>query len=145
MGQQAESFGPASLIRKLKTELPQFDWLADGDGNPSNRVNMPPHVRAVLDQTGAPKREAESSERTERIRSRFEEAAMDARTLRGMSTGEADESAWWREDAAIPRGGREITEDEPLRVLIAGGGLAGLVAAASCHAKGTKVAIFEQA
>jgi len=32
-----------------------------------------------------------------------------------------------------------------LTVLVAGGGLAGLVSAAACHAKGMKVAIFEQA
>jgi len=38
-----------------------------------------------------------------------------------------------------------VTSDEPLRVLITGGGIAGLVTAAACHAKGMKVKIFEQA
>jgi len=38
-----------------------------------------------------------------------------------------------------------VTADDPLTVMIAGGGLAGLVSAAACHAKGMKVALFEQA
>ena len=48
IGQQAESFGPASLLRKLKKELPQSEWLAEGSGNPKNKVDMPDHVKAVL-------------------------------------------------------------------------------------------------
>eukprot|EP00966_Prymnesium_polylepis_P086889 2011071-Prymnesium_polylepis.1 len=59
IGQQAESFGPASLLRKLKTDLPQFSWLAAGDGSPSNKIDMPEHVKAVLSQPNAPTREAE--------------------------------------------------------------------------------------
>ena len=35
IGEQATSFGPAQAIRKLKEELPQFPFLAEGDGNPS--------------------------------------------------------------------------------------------------------------
>lgn len=142
IGQQAESFGPASVLRSLKRNLPQIDWLAQGDGNPDNKVNIPPYVREVLSQPEAPQREAESDERTARIRSRFEEAANDAKALKGMCVGEYDAKAWWRTPQA---GQRLITQDQPLRVLIAGGGLAGLVAAAACHAKGMKVAIFEQA
>ena len=38
-----------------------------------------------------------------------------------------------------------MTKDDPLTVLITGGGLAGLVTASACHALGMKVAIFEQA
>jgi len=38
-----------------------------------------------------------------------------------------------------------VTKDDPLTVLITGGGLAGLVTASACHALGMKVAIFEQA
>ena len=35
IGEQASSIGPAQLIRKLKADLPQFPWLAEGAGNPS--------------------------------------------------------------------------------------------------------------
>jgi len=143
VGQQAESFGPAQLLRDLKTKLPQIDWLADGEGSAANKVNLPNYVREVLAQETAPQREAESEGRTKRIRSRFEKAAEEAKALKGMSVGEKDETAWWR--TAHPVGSRLVTREDPLRVLIAGGGLAGLVAAAACHAKGMKVAIFEQA
>ena len=159
IGQQAESFGPATLIRNLKSSLPQIDWLADGTPSPSNKINIPDYVDEVLKQPNAPKREAESEERTERIRSRFEQACDDARTLKNLCVGQQDLEAWWRtplpttttttttgESTSAGQGrGREITSDSPLRVLVAGGGLAGLVAASACHAKGMKVAVFEQA
>lgn len=145
VGQQAESFGPAQAIRKLKETLPQVDWLAEGHGNPANKVNMPDHVKEILAQPDAPKRAAESEERTKRIRGRFEEAARDAAALKGMCVDEMDKNAWWRTSSNTPKGGRQVTKDDPLRVLVAGGGLAGLVAASACHAKGMKVAIFEQA
>ena len=145
VGQQAESFGPASLLRKAKANLPQIEFLAEGDGNPNNKVNMPDHIKAILDQPHAPKREAENEERTDRIRSRAEQAAKDAAALRGMLTGEDDNTAWWRTKRETPAGGRAVTKDDPLTVIVAGGGLAGLVAASACHAKGMKVALFEQA
>ena len=144
-GQQAESKGPAAFLRKVKADLPQFSWLAEGSGNPNNKIDMPDYVQAVLSQPEAPKREAESEERTQRIRGRFEEASADAAALRNMLVGEADEEAWWRTPRDTPKGGRAVTKDDPLTVLVAGGGLAGLVTAAACHAKGMKVAIFEQA
>ena len=145
VGQQAESFGPAALLRKAKASLPQIEFLAEGEGNPNNKINMPDHIRAVLDQPNAPKREAESEERTTRIRARAEQAAKDAAALRGMLTGEEDNTAWWRTKRDTPQGGRVVTKDDPLTVIVAGGGLAGLVAASACHAKGMKVALFEQA
>mmetsp|Transcript_41995 Transcript_41995/g.82339 ORF Transcript_41995/g.82339 Transcript_41995/m.82339 type:complete len:620 (-) Transcript_41995:79-1938(-) len=144
-GQQAGSFGPATLLRKLKTDLPQFEWLATGSGNPSNKVDMPDHVRKILAQPAAPKRQAESDARTARIRGRAAQAAADAAELRGMLVGADDAAAWWRTDRAVPEGGRAVTADDPLTVLVAGGGLAGLVTAAACHAAGMRVAIFEQA
>jgi hypothetical protein len=73
-GQQANSFGPATLLRKLKEDLPQFEWLADGSGSPSNKVDMPDYVKQVLSQPSAPKREAESEERTQRIRGSLDAA-----------------------------------------------------------------------
>jgi zeaxanthin epoxidase len=145
VGKQAESFGPADAIRKLKSNLPQIDWLAEGHGSDGNKVNMPDYVKQVLAQPDAPSRDAESEERTHRIRSRAEEAAADAAALKGMCVGEKDEQAWWRTPLDSPQGGRAITKKDPLRVLVAGGGLAGLVTAAACHAKGMEVAIFEQA
>jgi len=145
VGKQAESFGPAGLIREFKASLPQIDWLAEGGGSAENKVNMPDYVKEVLAQPSAPTREAESEERTTRIRNRFIEASQDAAALKGMCVGEKDETAWWRSPTNTPKGGRAVTRDDPLRVLVAGGGLAGLVTAAACHAKGMKVAIFEQA
>ena len=144
-GQQAESFGPASLLRKLKADLPQFPWLAEGAGSEHNKVDMPDGVRAVLAQPEAPTRIAENPERTARIRGRAEQAASDAAALRGMLLGEEDAQAWWRTPRETPPGGRAVTKDDPLTVIVAGGGLAGLVTAAACHANGMKVAIFEQA
>jgi len=145
IGQQAESFGPAAVLRKLKKELPQSDWLAEGPGNPKNKIDMPDHVKAVLTQPTAPKRNPESAERTKRIRERAAQAAKDAAALRGMLVGDEDEKAWWRTPRNIEKGGRRVTREDPLTVLVAGGGLAGLVVAAACHAKGMKVALFEQA
>jgi zeaxanthin epoxidase len=145
VGNRAESFGPAQILRKLKADLPQFEFLASGEGNPNNKIDMPDHVKAVLTQPQAPKREAESEERTQRIRSRAEQAAKDAMELRGMLVGEDDKTAWWRSQRQVPKGGRVVTKEDPLTVLVAGGGLAGLVTASACHAKGMKVALFEQA
>jgi zeaxanthin epoxidase len=144
-GKQAESFGPAQVIRDLKTKLPQIEWLATGGGNPNNKVDMPDYVQAVLAQPSAPKRQAESEERTDRIRTRADQAAADAKALRGMLVGDDDAKAWWRTPSNTPKGGRQVTKEDPLTVLVAGGGLAGLVTAAACHAKGMKVALFEQA
>ena len=144
-GQQAESFGPAAVIRKVQEELPQSEWLASGEGAARNKVDMPDSVKQILAQPDAPKRVAENQERTDRIRGRFEQAAADALELRGMLVGEDDAKAWWRTQRDTPKGGRPVTKDDPLTVLITGGGLAGLVTASACHALGMKVAIFEQA
>jgi hypothetical protein len=103
------------------------------------KVNIPDHVRRILEDARAPTREAENDERTQRIRGRAAEATVDARECKGF-VGQ-DSGAWWRSPVPTDPGsdGREVTEKEPLRVLVAGGGLAGLVTAAACHAKGMKV------
>ena len=145
IGEQASSIGPAQVLRDLKEKLPQVPWLADGSGSPSNKIDIPDHVARVLAQVEAPQREAESAERTARIRGRAKQASEDALKLRGMLTEDDDDAAWWRTPRAVPEGGRAITGDDPLTVLVAGGGLAGLVVAAACHAKGMRVALFEQA
>ena len=145
VGEQATSIGPAQVLRNLKETLPQIPWLAEGIPPASNKIDIPDHVAQVLAHPAAPKREAENAERTERIRSRAKQAAEDALKLRGMLTGEEDAKAWWRSQRSVPEGGRVITPDDPLTVLVAGGGLAGLVVAAACHSKGMKVALFEQA
>jgi len=145
VGEQASSIGPAQALRKLKETLPQIDWLAEGDGSPSNKIDIPDHVAHVLAQPEAPKREAENEARTEKIRSRAKQASEDAMALRGMLTGDDDAKAWWRTQRSVSEGGRTVTKDDPLTVLVAGGGIAGLVVASACHAKGMKVALFEQA
>ena len=124
IGQQAESFGPAAVIRSIKEKLPQSEWLASGEGAARNKVDMPDHVKEILAQPHAPKRVTENQERTDRIRGRFEQAAADALELRGMLVGEEDAKAWWRTPRDTPKGGRPVTKDDPLTVLVTGGSLA---------------------
>lgn len=89
-----------------------------------------------------PVRSPETPERVAQVRQRFIDAAKDAANARGCASPDSTDD-WWRtpEDETY----REISADRPLRVIVAGGGVAGLVTAAACHAKGMKVAIFEQA
>lgn len=129
----------ADLLRDAKLDLP---WLAEGDAPASNKINVPEHVKEILRRPDAPTRTSESSERVDAVRARAATAASDAADLRGMLVGEEDKTAWWRTPPTSPR---QLTKEAPLRVLVAGGGLAGLVTAAACHAKGMEVAIFEQA
>lgn len=96
-------------------------------------------------KTSIVKRIPESKERIQEVRERFRMANEDAANAKGC-VGNSNSNAtneWWREP--LPTGTRRITKEDPLRVVIAGGGVAGLVSAAACHAKGMKVAIFEQA
>lgn len=88
----------------------------------------------------APVRTPETKDRVQEVRDRFKQAAADAQAAKGCATEDRGDE-WWR----TPEEEREVTADRPLRVLIAGGGVAGLVTAAACHAKGMEVAIFEQA
>ena len=133
----------ADLLRDAKLDIP---WLAEGDAPRENKVNTPDSAKRTFALPGAPHRVEESQARVKEVRDRAEGAAKDARELRGMLTGDGDKSAWWRSPPPAGEGNeRELTTDEPLRVLVAGGGLAGLVTAAACHAKGIKVALFEQA
>ncbi|KAL3773678.1 hypothetical protein ACHAWO_010117 [Cyclotella atomus] len=149
IGEQASSIGPATLLRNLKQSLPQIPYLAEGSASPSNKIDIPPHVAAVLSSPEAPKREAENEERTNRIRERAAQASRDAMEMRGMLLGDADLSAWWRTPhpsaTSNGGGGRAITKEDPLTILVAGGGLAGLIVASAAHSKGMKVALFEQA
>lgn len=96
-------------------------------------------LSAVLE---APVRKPESPERVIEVRERFQSAARDAANARGCASPDSDDE-WWRTPEDTTYG--EITGDRPLRVIIAGGGVAGLVAAAAATTKGMKVAIFEQA
>jgi zeaxanthin epoxidase len=89
-----------------------------------------------------PVRTPESPARVKEVRERFHKAAEDAKQAVGCSTTDSG-SEWWREP--LPDEPRQVSEDRPLRVVVAGGGVAGLVTAAACHSKGMKVAIFEQA
>lgn len=89
-------------------------------------------------------RTPETPERVRIVRERFRRASQDAAEAKGCAqTQRGDE--WWRNPLPITDNGRDVTNNEPLRVIIAGGGVAGLVTAAACHAKGMKVTIFEQA
>jgi len=90
----------------------------------------------------APVRKPETSERVREVRERFKSAAIDAANARGCASPDQTDE-WWRTPEAETY--REITKDRPLRVIVTGGGVAGLVTAAACHAKGMQVAIFEQA
>jgi len=90
-----------------------------------------------------PVRAPETKDRVQQVRDRFRKASEDAAEAKGCVTVDTGDE-WWRAPAF---GGepRPVDPDRPLRVVIAGGGVAGLVSAAACHAKGMQVAIFEQA
>eukprot|EP00520_Triparma_pacifica_P001179 CAMPEP_0118633652 /NCGR_PEP_ID=MMETSP0785-20121206/1116_1 /TAXON_ID=91992 /ORGANISM="Bolidomonas pacifica, Strain CCMP 1866" /LENGTH=528 /DNA_ID=CAMNT_0006524551 /DNA_START=138 /DNA_END=1724 /DNA_ORIENTATION=+ len=89
-------------------------------------------------------REPETAARVDTVRKRCLDASLDAAKAKGCAVDTGDE--WWRDESAVNvPGGRSITASDPLRVIVAGGGVAGLVAAAACHSQGMKVAIFEQA
>lgn len=98
--------------------------------------------RLSMSTMEAPVRSPETPERVAEVRGRFESATRDAAAARGCASPDATDE-WWRtpEDETC----REVTSDRPLRVIVAGGGVAGLVTAAACHAKGMQVSIFEQA
>ncbi len=90
----------------------------------------------------APVRSPETPERVKEVRDRFKAAATDAANAKGCASPDQNDE-WWRTPEETTN--RELSGDKPLRVIITGGGVAGLVTAAACHAKGMKVAIFEQA
>lgn len=109
---------------------------------PSKKENIPAHIRRVLDDPRAPKRQPETPERIAAVRQNAKKAMEDSRRTVNVKD---DTEAWWRSPLDSPAGGRAVNEAEPLRVLVAGGGIAGLLVAAACHSKGMKVALFEQA
>lgn len=90
----------------------------------------------------APVRQPETPDRVRQVRERFRKASQDAEKAKGCLQKDTGEE-WWRQP--LQRMDRHVSTEQPLRVIVAGGGVAGLVAAAACHAKGMKVAIFEQA
>jgi zeaxanthin epoxidase len=96
----------------------------------------------------APVRTPETTSRVQQVRERFRKASQDAAEAKGCVKSDTGQE-WWRTPPS-PTGvdssaARVVSATDPLRVVIAGGGVAGLVTAAACHAKGMKVAIFEQA
>ena len=97
------------------------------------------HMSAVAE---APVRKPESVDRVKEVRERFRKASEDAAQAKGCAIQDAGDE-WWRQPEEEPY--RQVTKERPLRVIVAGGGVAGLVAAAACHSRGMKVAIFEQA
>lgn len=103
------------------------------------RANVGLRMSAVAE---APVRAPESPDRVKEVRERFRQAAEDAAQAKGCAAGDAGDE-WWRKP--LDEQYRDVTKDRPLRVLVAGGGVAGLVTAAACHSKGMDVAIFEQA
>ncbi len=92
-------------------------------------------------------RKPESVSRVQQVRDRCRAASIDAANAKGCAPRTSDGKEWWR-TPPTPRAlsSQSMTTDpDPLRVLVAGGGVAGLVVAAACYSKGMKVAIFEQA
>jgi len=113
-------------------------------GPPSNLASS---RSSRLFSTPTVTRSPETPERVAEVRNRMAKAAADAIAATSCidasstSSSSSPPSEWWR----TPPSRRKVTPEDPLRVLITGGGVAGLVTAAACHAKGMKVAIFEQA
>ena len=86
-------------------------------------------------------RKPETKTRVQQVRDRCKAASLDAANAIGCASQTSDGTEWWR----TPPTERSVTLNDPIRVLVAGGGVAGLVVAAACHSKQMKVAIFEQA
>jgi zeaxanthin epoxidase len=100
------------------------------------------HTSLAMSTIDPPVRTPETPDRVKEVRERFRSAGKDAANARGCASPD-QEDEWWRTPEEQTY--REVTKDKPLRVIVTGGGVAGLVTAAACHAKGMKVAIFEQA
>lgn len=110
---------------------------------PSVQIHRPASSLRMASTMEAPVRSPETEDRVKEVRGRFRQAAEDAAAAKGCVTTDTGDE-WWRTpiDDSKPR---EVNAAAPLRVVIAGGGVAGLVTASACHAKGMEVAIFEQA
>ena len=122
----ATSFSPAYLMAKPPS------------------LSSPHRPNSFLLSTPTVIRSPETVERVETVRGRCKAASEEAAKASRCSTDTGTE--WWRDRAAVDiEGGRDVTKDDPLRVIISGGGVAGLVAASALHSLGMKVAIFEQA
>ena len=111
---------------------PLFNVGARGDG-----VDFPLRDgRSFLSATiERPVRMPETPERVNEVRDRFESAAAKAAATREMSSSEKTASGvspWYLDPLPI-RSNRKISKEEPLRVLITGGGIAGLVTATNCQ------------
>ena len=73
------------MLEEYPHQTEAIDWILakqvsrkssgwpEGDGNPNNQVEMPKYIKQVLAQPKAPRREAESEERTHPIRTRADE------------------------------------------------------------------------
>jgi zeaxanthin epoxidase len=129
-----KNYALAALVLTAGTSAFSPSPLRSGVAN----INTSTSLSAVE----APVRKPESPERVVEVRERFASAARDAAAARGCASPDKDDE-WWR--TPEESGSRAVTKDRPLRVIIAGGGVAGLVAAAAAHSKGMQVAIFEQA
>jgi zeaxanthin epoxidase len=129
-----KNYALAALVLTAGTSAFSPSPLRSGVAN----INTSTSLSAVE----APVRKPESPERVAEVRERFASAARDAAAARGCASPDKDDE-WWR--TPEESGSRAVTKDRPLRVIIAGGGVAGLVAAAAAHSKGMQVAIFEQA
>jgi hypothetical protein len=96
----------------------------------------------------AVQRKPESVSRVQQVRDRCRAASIDAANAKGCASLISDGREWWRTPPTsrpIVSSSTTSSTNQPLGVLVAGGGVAGLVVAAACHSKGMKVAIFEQA
>ena len=125
------AFSPATTTSKQA-------GLKQRNGRFGNNVIR--HMGATMVE--APVRSPETSERVNEVRERARLASVDAANAKGCAVQE-NGNEWWRQP--LDEMDRNVSTDRPLRVVIAGGGVAGLVAASACHSKGMEVAIFEQA
>jgi hypothetical protein len=130
------AFAPSAFETTTKTTATTIRYSS------SNTQLFAATLEKKWQQKQTPVRTPETPDRVQEVRERLRTVSVDAANAKVCSQADTGDE-WWR--SPLPPSPRKVTVEQPLRAIIAGGGVAGLVAAAACHAKGMKVQIFKQA